>query len=249
VKTWRRGAIVVHRSLHLEAGVPVLRQRFVGSDTRVIVTHDASLRSVVEVRGGRLWLGAAPGEVLAPARFVLAVPPRAVLVMRFDRADVRAEGTGAARALDGHAAPTVEDLPAATPPSVAIARPQRPIAELDRDLGVAPELGAARARLHEVIGALAPVRIAAAAVGLRPETLTRRFAAAYGIEPKRYCHRARLFDAAVRLFAGGSIVDAALDGGFNDLKRFYVQFRRLLDATPGEYAAIRKRQDDLSAGR
>jgi transcriptional regulator GlxA family with amidase domain len=163
---------------------------------------------------------------------VLAVPPRSVLVMRFEQADVSAKGTGAVGALDGHRVPSIEQTEAA-PSNVP----------LDPDLGVAPVLATARARLHDVIGAPAPVRTVAAAVDLRPETLTRRFAATYGIEPKHYCHRARLFDAAVRLFAGATIVDAALEAGFNDLKRFYVQFRRLLHATPGEYAAIRKRQD------
>jgi AraC-like DNA-binding protein len=191
----------------------------------------------------------ARGEVLAPTRFVLAVPPRSILVMRFEQADVRAEGTGAVGALDGHLVPAVEQMKAGTSPAAAIARPQRVLASLDPDRDVAPVLATARARLHDVIGALAPVRTVAAELELRPETLTRRFAATYGIEPKHYCHRARLFDAAVRLFAGASIVDAALDAGFNDLKRFYVQFRRLLDATPGQYAAIRKRQDGRHAGR
>jgi AraC-like DNA-binding protein len=252
VKTWVRGAIVVQRSLRIEAGVPLLRQRFVGSDTRVVVTHDASLRSVVEVRAGRLWLGTARREVLAPARFVLAVPPRSLLVMRFEGAEVDADGTGAAGALDGHTVPTLEALPAGASPRAACGAA---IAQIDPDLGAPPQLAAARARLHDVIGALAPVRTVAADVGLRAETLTRRFAAAFGIEPKRYCHRARLFDAAVRLFAGASIVDAALDAGFNDLKRFYVQFRRQLDATPGDYATIgapqarRKRQDRPVADR
>jgi AraC-like DNA-binding protein len=235
VKAWVRGGIVVRRSLRIESGVPVLRQRFVGSDVRAVVTHDASVRSLVDVRAGRLWLGAAGSQVLAPARFLLAVPPRSVIVMRFEAADVRAEGTGAVGALDAHPVPSLEGAQATTP--------------LDPDRHVAPDLAIARARLHDVIGEPAPVRAVAALVGLRAETLARRFAAAYGIEPKRYCQRARLFDAAVRLFAGASIVDAALDAGFNDLKRFYVQFRPLLDATPGQYVAIRKRQDGLGADR
>jgi AraC-like DNA-binding protein len=237
VNAWVRGGIIVRRSLHIESGVPILRQRFVGSDIRVIVTHDASLRSVVEVRAGRLWLVTARDQLLVPTRFLLAVPPRSVLAMRFDQASVYAEGTGAVGSLDRHVVPTVEQMASAT--SLA----------LDPDLGVAPVVAAARARLHDLIGTLAPVRTIATELGLRPETLTRRFAAAYGIEPKHYCHRARLFDAAIRLFAGATIADAALEAGFNDLKRFYVQFRRLLDATPGQYAAIRKRQDDRRAGR
>jgi AraC-like DNA-binding protein len=227
----------------------MLHQRFVGTDTRVVVTHEASLRSVVDVRVGRLLFVAAHGEVPAPARFVLALPPRSVVVMRFDGADVSTAGTGAPRALDGHRVPSLEALPAAASAHDAVARPHAVIARIDPDRGVPADLADARAALHDAIGALAPVRAAAARIGLRTETLARRFAAAYGITPKRYCQWARLFDAAVRLFDGASVVDAALEAGFNDIKRCYVQFRRLFGATPGQYAAIRKRQDGPTADR
>jgi AraC-like DNA-binding protein len=48
-------------------------------------------------------------------------------------------------------------------------------------------------------------------------------------------HRARLFDAALRLLHGASVVHSALHSGFGDLTRFYRQFRRLLGATPAAY--------------
>jgi AraC-like DNA-binding protein len=119
--------------------------------------------------------------------------------------------------------------------------------QLDADLGVARSLVTARARLHQVIGDHAPVRTAAACAQLAPETFTRLFTAAYGIAPKQYCQRARLFDAAILLFSGTGVLDAALRAGFNDLTRFYVQFRRLLGATPGDYVRIRNRQDAATA--
>jgi AraC-like DNA-binding protein len=84
---------------------------------------------------------------------------------------------------------------------------------------------------------------------MAPETLARRFADAYRITPKQYCHRARLFDAAILLFDGASVLDAALRAGFNDLTRFYTQFRRLLGGTPGAYARIRQRQDAVARAR
>jgi AraC-like DNA-binding protein len=108
---------------------------------------------------------------------------------------------------------------------------------------VAPEITAARKRLHDLFYLPAPVQRVAAEVGLAAETLTRRFSQAYKLSPKQYCHRARLFAAVLRLLAGGAILETALAVGFNDLSRFYQQFRRLLGATPGTYAAIRKRQD------
>jgi len=43
---------------------------------------------------------------------------------------------------------------------------------------------------------------------------------------------------------GATILEAAFDAGFRDVKRFYVQFKRLLGATPGSYAQVKKRQDN-----
>ncbi|HEY5924581.1 MAG TPA: helix-turn-helix domain-containing protein [Kofleriaceae bacterium] len=234
-----RGGIVLERSLHLAGGTVVLRQRFAGSDTRVIVTHDAALRARVEVHSGQLSFPQVSSELLAPSRFVLAVPPRSVLRMRFADADVTSEGIGAVRALDAHTMPAIE----------AESGCGRVLASLDPDAGVASTLVRARGHLHDSVAALAPVRVAAARVGVAEETLSRRFAAAYGISPKQYCHRARLFDAAILLFEGTSIVEAALRAGFNDLTRFYAQFRRLLGDTPGHYARIRKRQDAVAPRR
>jgi len=67
--------------------------------------------------------------------------------------------------------------------------------------------------------------------------------------PRRRRQRARLFDAAILLFEGTSVLDAALRAGFNDLTRFYVQFRRVLGTTPGQYAQRRNRQAAAAAAR
>src|SRR5262245_21701125 len=97
----RRGGIVLERSVRFARdGAVMLRQRFAGDDLRVIVTHRGSLRSLVEVRAGSVSFALAGGEVAAPRRFVLAVPPRSVLPIRFRAADVVSDGAGAARALD-----------------------------------------------------------------------------------------------------------------------------------------------------
>jgi AraC-like DNA-binding protein len=239
----RRGNIVFERSLYIADGTVMLRHRFTGNDTRVLITHDGAMRSVVEVRRGRVVMPLASGEVIAPARFVLAVPPRSIVPIRFEHADVVSDGGCATRVLDEHAVPAIEAVAPSSAVRDAIACPGPVVAVLDPDAGVACALARARAALHAAIGEPAPVRFAATAAGLAPETLVRQFSDAYRITPKQYCHRARLFDAAVLLFEGASVLDAALRAGFNDLRRFYVQFRRLLGSTPGEYARIRKRQD------
>jgi AraC-like DNA-binding protein len=239
----RRGGIVLERSLYVAGGTVMLRQRFTGDDTRVLITHDAALRSLVEVRRGRVVMPLAGGDVIAPSRFVLAVPPRSIVPIRFEHAEVVSDGGCATRALDEHAVPVIEAVASWRGAREALTSGGPVVAALDADAGVASSLVRGRAALHTAIGEPAPVRVAAAAAGLAPETLVRQFSAAYRITPKQYCQRARLFDAAVLLFEGVSVLDAALRAGFNDLTRFYVQFRRLLGGTPGEYARIRKRQD------
>lgn len=58
-----------------------------------------------------------------------------------------------------------------------------------------------------------------------------------------------MFDAVIVLLTGARILDAALRAGFGDVTRFYTHFRKMLETTPGTYAAIKNRQDDRRAGR
>ncbi|MGN6106846.1 MAG: helix-turn-helix transcriptional regulator [Kofleriaceae bacterium] len=266
----RRGGIVLERSIRFVEGIPMLRQRFAGNDLRVVVTHEGSLRALVEVRAGSIAFGTA-GEIVGPNRFLLAVPPRSVLAIHFRDADVVSDGAGVLRALDRHVVPAIEEIAhtdrtvmtaldgTAEGRGAQIERANRGndvdvlasgslIAAIDPDAGAPPAIALARRALHDHLGDPAPVRRVARLAGMAPETLTRAFARAYGIGPKAYCHRARLFDAALRLLGGASVVEAALRVGFNDLSRFYAQFRGLLGATPGRYAQIRKRQDSGARG-
>jgi len=227
-------------------GLFALAQTFTGSDTRTLVTHDAFIVSLVEVLDGSLEFLLNQDRIAAPTRFLLAVPPRGVLPMVFDRARVVTEGvTGIS--------PLMIDVPTLfasgsgkTPLELESVRQalSAPILQrLDPDAGVAPQIVRARRLLHELIAHPAPARIAAKTVGICPETLSRGFYRAYCIGPKQYCHRARLFEAVLHLMSGVAIVDAAFDAGFSDVKRFYTQFKRLLGTTPGVYARIKKRQD------
>lgn len=238
--TTRRGGISVERAIRFAPGVALMRQRFAGDDLRVIVTHEGSLRAIVEVHAGELHLGVAHA-LTTPQRFVLSVPPRSVLAMRFRAAVVSSDGAGAPRALDRHGVPTLEIGTADADTDPRVLRPV--LATIDPDARVPAAIALARRALHDHLADTAPVRRVATLAGMAPESLTRAFTQAYGIAPKAYCHRARLFDAALRLLDGASILETALRVGFNDLSRFYAQFRGILGATPGRYARIRNRQD------
>ena len=64
------------------------------------------------------------------------------------------------------------------------------------------------------------------------EHLSRQFKKDYGISPSNYLHKLRVADATFRLSVGESIVDISLDVGYNDLSRFYKQFRKNTRTSP-----------------
>ena len=64
------------------------------------------------------------------------------------------------------------------------------------------------------------------------EHLSRRFKKDYGLSPSAYLHKLRVAEATFRLSLGQEIVDISLDVGYNDLSRFYKQFRKATHTSP-----------------
>ena len=64
------------------------------------------------------------------------------------------------------------------------------------------------------------------------EHLSRQFKKDYGVSPSRYLHALRVAEATFRLSLGREIVDVSLDAGYNDLSRFYKQFRKNTGTSP-----------------
>ena len=77
----------------------------------------------------------------------------------------------------------------------------------------------------------------AAAVGLSPSHLQRRFRARYGMSPAEYqsAHKLGRFKQALR--AGTDVTSAVYDAGFGSGSRVYEQADRLLGMTPARYRA------------
>lgn len=73
------------------------------------------------------------------------------------------------------------------------------------------------------------------------EHLSRQFKKDLGISPSAYLHKLRVADATHRLALGQEIVDISMDVGYNDLSRFYKQFRKATRTSP---AACRKQVFD-----
>lgn len=63
--------------------------------------------------------------------------------------------------------------------------------------------------------------------------LTRQFKKDYGLAPNKYLHQIRIADASLRLTKGEKITEVSGDVGYNDLSRFYKQFRKSTSRSPG----------------
>jgi AraC-like DNA-binding protein len=65
------------------------------------------------------------------------------------------------------------------------------------------------------------------------EHLSRQFKRDFKMSPSAYLHQLRLADAPLRLAQGEEIINVSLDTGYNDLSRFYKQFRKNTKTSPG----------------
>jgi AraC-like DNA-binding protein len=73
----------------------------------------------------------------------------------------------------------------------------------------------------------------AARLGVSHAHLTRQFKRDYGMPPLAYRDQLRARDAMLRLARGEKIIEVSSDVVYNDLGRFYKQFRKLTPASPG----------------
>jgi len=70
-------------------------------------------------------------------------------------------------------------------------------------------------------------------LGVSHAHLSRQFKCDFGLSPRDYLRKLRVADAPLRLARGEEIVNVSLDVGYNDLSRFYKQFRKTTNTSPG----------------
>lgn len=73
----------------------------------------------------------------------------------------------------------------------------------------------------------------AARLNVSHEHLTRQFKRDFGMTPSVYLRQLRIADATFRLSKGEPIIEVSGEVGYNDLSRFYKQFRRQTRKSPG----------------
>lgn len=70
-------------------------------------------------------------------------------------------------------------------------------------------------------------------LGVTHEHLSRQFKRDYGMSPSNYFRQLRVADAPLRLARGEEIIRVSHEVGYNDLSRFYKQFRETTSTSPG----------------
>lgn len=70
-------------------------------------------------------------------------------------------------------------------------------------------------------------------LGVTAAHLARQFKRDFDLTPREYLHQLRMADVPLKLASGVEITAAASDVGYNDLSRFYKQFRKATKTSPG----------------
>jgi AraC-like DNA-binding protein len=70
-------------------------------------------------------------------------------------------------------------------------------------------------------------------LGVSHAHLSRQFKSDFGMSPISYFRKLRVADVPLRLARGEQIIEVSEDVGYNDLSRFYKQFRKTTNTSPG----------------
>jgi AraC-like DNA-binding protein len=78
----------------------------------------------------------------------------------------------------------------------------------------------------------------AARLGVTHEHLSRQFKRDFTLSPSNYFRQLRVADAPLRLARGEEIINVSYEVGYNDLSRFYKQFRETTNTSPSACKTI-----------
>jgi AraC-like DNA-binding protein len=75
-------------------------------------------------------------------------------------------------------------------------------------------------------------------LGVTHEHLSRQFKRDFTMSPSAYFRQLRVADVPLRLARGEEIIQVSQEVGYNDLSRFYKQFRKTTNTSPGACKTI-----------
>jgi AraC-like DNA-binding protein len=206
-----------------------------------VITCTAWLLELYELKAGAVFFVSGTREVRAPEkRFGVLYPPFTISQPSIENAKGFLVGVAAMESLPNgfSKVPTMFRTSFSEPPtSVVHALEIIRLGESHEsvELNPKPSLVSVKAKrlIDENYLSYPSIARIAERLGVTHEHLSRQFKRDFEISPSNYLHQLRMADAPLRLAKGEEIVNVSQDIGYNDLSRFYKQFRKTTKTSPG----------------
>jgi AraC-like DNA-binding protein len=213
----------------------------IGTITATVITCTAWLLELYELQAGDLFFLCGDERVYPAAKsFGVLYPPFTISQPCFDYAKAHCFGFVATTGMPSEFTkiPVIFETAFFGPPSgIAQVTDILRLSTRRRSVEINPKSSVLSIKAKRLIDAnhLFHPSIAriAARLGVTPEHLSRQFKRDFKMTPSAYLRQLRVADAPLKLARGEEIVDVAFDVGYNDLSRFYKQFRKTTRTSPG----------------
>jgi AraC-like DNA-binding protein len=207
------------------------------------------LLEILEIESGDFYFFR-DGEEVRPAsrRFGIFYPPFSIIRSYVRDLKGKAQGVGSTKLLAGlPAAPVIFETDH-TYPFTCAAEAAEIVASARSVQSIEPNTRAslvslrAKRLIDENYLAFPSIAKVAARLGVSHAHLSRQFKRDFEMSPSEYLHQLRVTDATFRLSIGEPIIDISHEVGYNDLSRFYKQFRKNTSTSPSACRSILNRQ-------
>jgi AraC-like DNA-binding protein len=209
--------------------------------TAKVITCAAWLLELYELKAGETFFTRGDADVRPTTkRFGVFYPPFTITQPCFKNSKVRLVGVAATMSLPAElrAVPMLFETVFTGRPSGALQ-----VIEILRggcghqsiELNPKPSLLSLKAKrlIDENYLVYPSIARISARLNVTHEHLSRQFKRDFHMSPSAYLHQLRLADASFRLAQGEEIINVSQEVGYNDLSRFYKQFRKSAKTSPG----------------
>jgi AraC-like DNA-binding protein len=239
-----RGGALARRSSQLASDGAYIFQddlQVTGELTAIVITCTAWLLEIYERRAGSISFLCGGDEVSPETKcFGVFYPPFSISKPCFRDVEAHLIGVAASKSVPDEftSAPAVFDITSSqTPSGVSQAIEILKSGKNAKSIAMNPRPSLLSIRAKRIIDenylAYPSIGRIAARLGVRHEHLSREFKRDFEMTPSSYLRQLRVADAPLKLAMGEEIINVSQDVGYNDLSRFYKQFRQTTDTSPG----------------